>query len=95
MSNCGMLINNNIGVYSKDKSVWIAKEGLVEKVIFAALNLSFERVIELRQIDGKAFWARKTKWLMMTCMHEWTEHVFESEKGRRASYSVMVINICG
>lgn len=61
--------------------MWIAKEGLEEKVIVAALNLNFERVIELRQIEGRAFRARKTKWLMVTWMHEWTEHVFESEKG--------------
>lgn len=80
--NCGIPINNIIEIYNKDKPVWLAKEGLVEKVIFAALNLSFERVAELRQIEGRAFWVRKTKWLMVTWTHEWTEHVLESEKGK-------------
>lgn len=37
-----------MGTYSKDKSVWISKGGLVENVIFTSLNLSIERVVELR-----------------------------------------------
>lgn len=44
-----MLINSIIGMYSKDKSLWIPKESLVKKVIFAALYLNFERFVELRQ----------------------------------------------
>lgn len=46
--NCGIFINNIIEIYNKDKLVWLVKEGLVEKVIFVVLNLSFERVVELR-----------------------------------------------
>lgn len=53
--------NTVIGIYSEDKSVRIAKQGLVERVIFATLNWNIERVVELRQIEGRAFWARKTK----------------------------------
>lgn len=79
--NSGIPINNIVGIYSKDKSLWIAKGRLVKKVIFAALYLRFERVVELRQIEGKGFWPKKSKWFMMMWTHQWTKHVFESEKG--------------
>lgn len=52
--NSGILINKIIEMYSKDKLLWIPKEILVKKVIFAASYLSFKRVGELRQIEGKA-----------------------------------------
>lgn len=82
--------SNIIAIYSKDKSVWRAKETLVEKVVFElwkSCRIKTDRGESILDQKNKMIDDDLDAWMNRACFQEW--------EGRRASYSVIVINIYG